>query len=61
MESFYGIATRTPAAKHSAVGPHVTFPESASASSRAATPAPLLSARGVKKSYRKGKHVVPVL
>jgi len=61
MDSFYGLATRTSAAKQSAIGPHVTFPTSSELPSRAATNEALLSAHGVEKSYRKGKHVVPVL
>ncbi|MDA1055428.1 MAG: ABC transporter ATP-binding protein [Planctomycetota bacterium] len=61
MDNFYGLATRTSAAKQSAAGPHVTFPENAPAPSRAAKQEVLLAAHGVEKSYRKGKHVVPVL
>lgn len=61
MNSFYGLATRASAKKQSASGPHVTFPGNASAPGRAAAQGVLLSAHGVEKSYRKGKHEVPVL
>jgi lipoprotein-releasing system ATP-binding protein len=61
MDNFYELATRTPATKRSTAGPHVAFPENASNQPDSPEQATLLSAHGVEKSYRKGKHVVPVL
>ncbi len=61
MDNFYGLATQANAAKRSAAGPHLAFSERAPAASRAESRGALLSAHGVEKSYRKGKHVVPVL
>jgi lipoprotein-releasing system ATP-binding protein len=66
MDNFYGLATSNSADKQTGPGPHVSFPEGAFPKN-AATPtiptneATLLSASSVEKSYRKGKHVVPVL
>lgn len=61
MDNFYGLATRNSAAKRSSVRPHVTFPDNSAESLRIAQHDTLLSAHAVEKSYRKGKHVVPVL
>lgn len=61
MDSFYSLATRNSATKQPAKGPHVSFPADAVASSKDSEHETLLSAHAVEKSYRKGKHIVPVL
>jgi len=61
MDNFYELATRPSAANRSATGPHIAFPEIVPTAAHPETPGTLLSAHGVEKSYRKGKHVVPVL
>ena len=60
MDSFFSLATETAAARKSVAGPHISFPQN----DRAGEVTPetgLLSATDLKKSYRKGRHVVPVL
>ena len=61
MDSFYGLATRKATTKATAGRPHVTFPKSSAPKALVTGQSVLLAAHGVEKSYRKGKHVVPVL
>jgi lipoprotein-releasing system ATP-binding protein len=66
MESFFSLAGETATSARTASGPHVKFPpngrpQDASTSALPPRRTGLLSASGVKKSYRKGKHEVPVL
>ncbi|MEX0819486.1 MAG: ABC transporter ATP-binding protein [Pirellulaceae bacterium] len=61
MDSFYALATRNSTARvHPARGP-AAFPENASQQPASTEQESLLAAHAVAKSYRKGKHVVPVL
>jgi len=63
MDSFFGLTTKTSTAHRQAPRPHVGFPAPERSSSRDAWSGGecILTARGLEKSYRKGKHVVPVL
>ena len=61
MDSFFSLAGTTSTSHKPAAGPHVTFPANERAKPQQQAKASLLSARDLKKSYRKGKHVVPVL
>ncbi|MCA9121906.1 MAG: ABC transporter ATP-binding protein [Planctomycetaceae bacterium] len=61
MDSFYGLATRKAAAKRPIRGPHANVSAVAEESPSVRESRSLLAAHAVEKSYRKGKHVVPVL
>ncbi|MBP89215.1 MAG: ATP-binding protein [Planctomycetaceae bacterium] len=60
MDSFLSLASETATTRKAGLGPHVAFP-SATRESESSPQISLLSASALKKSYRKGKHVVPVL
>ena len=66
MESFFGLATktgkpRTAAGSHGVPAPHAAFAPFHESTEERPADEPLLAAVGIEKSYRKGKHVVPVL
>lgn len=62
MDSFFGLANRTATKLGAVPGPHVAFPKAEAPGSNDASLAhPLMSASDLQKSYRKGKHIVPVL
>lgn len=60
MKSFYGLAPTQQRTEQAAAGPHLRFRSTADAEKRTGTEA-LLAATALEKSYRKGRHVVPVL
>jgi lipoprotein-releasing system ATP-binding protein len=61
MENFFGLATKTKKRRGGVPGPHIAFPSFEPAVEPRQLGEPLLTASAVKKSYRKGKHEVPVL
>lgn len=61
MDSFYGLATSNSSETRSGTGPHISFPQVSLDRPSASRLETLLEAQAVEKSYRKGKHTVPVL
>jgi lipoprotein-releasing system ATP-binding protein len=76
MNSFFALKTRATSGHAPITGPQVAFPAAAAADAETAVrertsagrrtdkferPAPLLTASDLVKSYRKGRHLVPVL
>jgi len=61
MASFFSPTTKTETPRRGHTGPHVAFPSFTPEPAPKPTGAGIMSANAVEKSYRKGKHTVPVL